>query len=290
MQYVSFARRQKSNKKAAEILTQMLRLFPTESEIWIYAARYALEEKGDMSEARTYMQKGLRLCESSEEMWVEYAKMELIQIAKLDARNKILGLDENGKHRNQSIRSDEDMHDGTLDELKITAKDNEGYPTKKDEPDGGALGSSQIGPSKMGAVPIAIFDAALEGSTNRSHIAWAFFDMVAEVDVPPRGAILNHILECMQSIEPGRVETLIRSVKQPVIGVDPRSLEFPMSVAVSLDRYHAATCKLDNMPCHRRFHEDIEAWIRELLVVEGLDDDICTVLRALLKKTKSKIK
>lgn len=46
MQYVAYARKQKSNKRVSQILTTVLRLHPTKAELWIYAANYALKRGG----------------------------------------------------------------------------------------------------------------------------------------------------------------------------------------------------------------------------------------------------
>ena len=287
MQYVTFARRQRSNKKVSEILTHMLRLFPTKSDLWIYAARYALEVRGDMSEARTYMQKGLRLCKSHQQIWVEYARLELIQIAKLAARNKVLGLDKAPNQPDQNARVDADVHDETLDRMMFTVKDSGLSAAEDNGSDGRPFEKPQSVPEKLGAIPIAIFDAAMEGLNDRCQAAWAFFDMVAEIDVTPRGFILNHIMNRMQSLAPYSVETLIWSVKQPMIGVDTKSSEYPKTLAISLDRYHDAIRKLRTIQCRQRFHEHIETWIAGMLDVKDLEMDVCKVLRAMLKKTQN---
>lgn len=93
LQYLTFARKQKSNKKVSQIITGMLRLHPTDPELWIYAADYALDERGDIIEARTLMQRGLRFCSRSKHLWSAYLKLEMIYIAKITARHQILGLD-----------------------------------------------------------------------------------------------------------------------------------------------------------------------------------------------------
>ena len=76
------------------ILTDALRFHPPSADLWIYAAKYSLDDHADMSQARSYMQRGLRFCKSAKTLWIQYAKLELIYIAKLVARQQILGLDE----------------------------------------------------------------------------------------------------------------------------------------------------------------------------------------------------
>ena len=122
MQYADYARKQKAHKKVSQILTSLLRLHPTKPELWIYAASYAIEFQGDMTEARSYLQRGLRFCKRSKELWLEYAKLEMIYIAKIAARRRILGLD--GGRQTLEQASNIDDPDADLIALPaITAED-----------------------------------------------------------------------------------------------------------------------------------------------------------------------
>ena len=95
MQSIEYARKQKAHKKLSQIFTNVLRLHPTKADVWIYAAQFAMDVHADMTEARSYMQRGLRFCKNSKKMWLEYAKLEILYIAKIAARRCVLGLDGN---------------------------------------------------------------------------------------------------------------------------------------------------------------------------------------------------
>lgn len=94
IQYIEYVRKQKAHKKLSMIFTDALRLHPTSAELWVYAAKSVLDDHADMLQARSYMQRGLRFCKSAKTLWIQYAKLELIYVAKLVARQRILGLDE----------------------------------------------------------------------------------------------------------------------------------------------------------------------------------------------------
>lgn len=106
MQYLDFASKQKANKKLSQVLTNLLRLHPTKPAIWIYAASNALNVKDDLTEARSYMQRGLRFCKHSKDLWLEYAKLEMLYVSKIAARSRVLGLD---SARNNVGDANEDM-------------------------------------------------------------------------------------------------------------------------------------------------------------------------------------
>ena len=288
MQYVSFARRRKSHKKVSEILTQMVRLFPTNPEVWIYAARYAMGVKGDMIEARSHMQKGLRLCKRSEEMWIEYARLEMMYVAKLAARSKILGLVQPKHLQNDTEDGDKCMDDSGVKPSMITANAVDPLDGQNEKTDEEVLETLDLGSARLGAIPKAIFDAALEEFQNHGHFVWAFFDMIAEIDVEPRAAILSHIMNYMRSTAPNSPGTLIRYVQQPVIGLDPVNSEYPMSLATSLDRLRYSTGILETTRCRQKFYEHMVDWILKLLDVKDLDEDIQQVLKATSKKLQDK--
>lgn len=61
--------------------------------MWIYAAAWEFDHNLNVTAARALMQNGLRVCPTSEELWVEYLRMELTYLNKLKARKVALGED-----------------------------------------------------------------------------------------------------------------------------------------------------------------------------------------------------
>lgn len=78
------------------MLTKALQLHPTASGLWSYAAAWEFEHNSNAAAARTLMQRGLRMCKSSQQLWLEYFRMELMYAHKLGARRRLLGIDTPG--------------------------------------------------------------------------------------------------------------------------------------------------------------------------------------------------
>lgn len=156
MQYIQYCQKEKANKKLGKIFTQVLRLKPREYGLWVLAAKYYAEEQGDMSSARSYMQRGLRFCNDAKELYLEYAKLEMVYLAKLAARRKILGLDETRKE--SDVPEDENMI--ALPSVSVEDIDPEANKGVE-EVNAAALQKLASAPAFTGAIPKAIFDAAM---------------------------------------------------------------------------------------------------------------------------------
>ncbi len=75
-----------------QVLTKALQLHPAASGLWSYAAAWEFEHNSNAAAARTLMQRGLRMCKGSQQLWLEYFRMELMFAHKLRTRRRILGL------------------------------------------------------------------------------------------------------------------------------------------------------------------------------------------------------
>uniref|UniRef100_A0A6N2KX00 U3 small nucleolar RNA-associated protein 6 N-terminal domain-containing protein n=1 Tax=Salix viminalis TaxID=40686 RepID=A0A6N2KX00_SALVM len=67
------------------------RFHPKVPGVWIYAAAWEFDHDLNVSAARALMQNGLRVCPHSEDLWVEYLRMELTYLNKLKERKAALG-------------------------------------------------------------------------------------------------------------------------------------------------------------------------------------------------------
>lgn len=76
-----------------QVLTKALQLHPAASGLWSYAAAWEFEHNSNAAAARMLMQRGLRMCKASRQLWLEYFRMELMYAHKLRTRRHILGLD-----------------------------------------------------------------------------------------------------------------------------------------------------------------------------------------------------
>lgn len=89
-QYLEFCR-EKRHGRMKEALGQVLKLHPKVPGLWIYAAAWEFDQNLNVVAARALMQSGLRACPNSEDLWIEYLRMELTYLNKLKARKEILG-------------------------------------------------------------------------------------------------------------------------------------------------------------------------------------------------------
>lgn len=162
MQYIQFCQKEKANKKLAKIFTSVLRLKPREWGLWVLAAKHYAEGQGDMSTARSYMQRGLRFCKDEKRLWLEYLRLEMVYLAKLAARRKILGFDE----RKKDVATEEE---GNTDDFLALP---EGEAEEVQSEDGPKVASPALDsleklastPLYTGGIPIVIFDAAMQST------------------------------------------------------------------------------------------------------------------------------
>ncbi|XP_061345521.1 uncharacterized protein LOC133291297 [Gastrolobium bilobum] len=91
--YLEFCR-QRKNGRMKKALAKVIRFHPKVPGVWIYAAAWEFDHNLNVAAARALMQEGLRVCPTSEDLWVEYLRMELTYINKLKARKVALGEDE----------------------------------------------------------------------------------------------------------------------------------------------------------------------------------------------------
>uniref|UniRef100_A0A1J3E3P9 U3 small nucleolar RNA-associated protein 6-like protein n=1 Tax=Noccaea caerulescens TaxID=107243 RepID=A0A1J3E3P9_NOCCA len=88
--YLEFCR-EKRNGRMKKVLAQVIRFHPKVAAVWIYAAAWEFDKNLNVVAARALMQNGLRVCPNSEDLWVEYLRMELTYLNKLKARRVALG-------------------------------------------------------------------------------------------------------------------------------------------------------------------------------------------------------
>ena len=279
MQYIDFARKQKANKKLSRILTTVLRLHPTKAELWIYAAHYALDERSDIVEARNSMQRGLRFCKNSKHLWCEYTKLEMIYISRISAR---------GRFFQQHDSGDESIIYPSLD---TEENDSETF----DHIDEGVLEELQKTPALSGAIPIAIFNAAMKQFPQDSDIGKQLFDVIAQFqETPCVSRVLRHIVQSLRDAAPQNLSTMICFFKEPISCVKPVSAHFPTALRESLSRLKISletksTSSSRESNAQRRcvLACEVVNWILDLLESQEneLDQDISKALMGILKKT-----
>ncbi|KAF1844070.1 uncharacterized protein K460DRAFT_368944 [Cucurbitaria berberidis CBS 394.84] len=233
MQYIDFARKDKAYKRLNDIFTSVARLHPTKPDIWIYAANYFMDTQADITNARSYMQRGLRFCKNSEYLWLEYAKLETMYVGKIAGRRKILGLDID-RTKKQQTDEGEDVDMIALPE--ITAEDVNPTLKQDDGVDEVALQNLAAAPVLTGAIPLAIFDSAMKQFQGKPRLAEHFFGMFAEFDqLPCIPQILQHVLDYLQENSLFAIETAICRFRMKLFGRNPADPKFPPALGDALD-------------------------------------------------------
>ncbi|KAI9754883.1 MAG: U3 snoRNP protein [Lichina confinis] len=281
MQYTEYARAEKSNRKFLLVMTDLLRLHPTKPDLWVYAAQYAVDVQADMTGARTYLQRGLRFCKRSKDMWLEYAKLELIYIGKIEGRRRILGVDDGPTQ--QAAPAEDDPDADMIALPTITDGELDPSPAQKDTGETTVLKNLKTSPALAGAVPRTIFDAAMKEFPGDEALAKRFFDLFEDfVGLTCARSLLEHALEHLRAVAPTSVTYGSCYFRLPVLGVDVNSAVFPSALRTSFERLKALT---DQTSDTARLCKVAIWWLLSALTAEELDPAIQGALVLMLRKT-----
>lgn len=93
MQYIDYAISEHAEKRLGQLLPRALQLHPRHPPLWIRAASWQYFNLNNSTAARILLQRALRLNPTSQEIWLEYFRMELHYMVKISARRGVLGLE-----------------------------------------------------------------------------------------------------------------------------------------------------------------------------------------------------
>jgi len=280
-QYMEFSKKEKSHKHLEKILAKVLRLHPTKPELWIWAAKYMLEEQADMTAARGYMQRGLRFSQNVKTLWLEYFRLEMIYIAKIDARKRILGLEQTTQkdeeaEETESVNADKiALPEVTAEDINPNLKNEEAYQT--------AAEKLALTPGMSGAIPIAIFDTAMNHFNQEYKLSEQFFDVATEFDqVACSRKILHHILDELTASNPRSPSTYTCRFKLGLFGSKPSSPEFVTALRESLRKLRES---LEEVPeLKNQISERVTPFFRELASRKDVDPDINVAITAVIRQ------
>ncbi|OAP58982.1 hypothetical protein AYL99_06279 [Fonsecaea erecta] len=277
MEAIDFARKQRAYKKLQEMFTQVLRLHPTKSDLWIHAAQYAMEENGDMAEARSYMQRGLRFCKGSRALWLGYARLEMSYVAKIHLRREVLGIT-TGNADQQGPADQENADENNLHLPRLTAMDI--APTgEHDDIDTSALQKLKSTPAMSGAIPVAIFDAAMAQFLD-PKFGLDFFKILLDYDdIPACRRVADHVATFLLREYPQSWCSQACHIQLPLVSIPPTSPEFPAALRDMLSRLKDA---------RRKSHSpELLGWAKEslekILQTPDVDPAIRTVADSVIK-------
>lgn len=286
MQYIEYARKQKAHKKLTQIFTNVLRLHPTKAEMWIYAAQYELEEHADITQARSYMQRGLRFSISSKTLWLQYAKLEMIFIAKCAARQRILGLGLERKEP-EPIAGGGSFDDPDADMIALpalTGEDINPSRPKDAEVDRTALENLNSTPALSGAIPMVIFDSAMKQFDKDPVLGQQFYEMIVQFeDTPCSRKILSHIVDQLLTDSPKTCQAQISHARLAVAGIEVTSADFPPAFGQSLSLLRDY---MGDPAENTALALETIKWLRPLVGTEGMDPALHTVMVATIRSNE----
>lgn len=287
MQYLDFCRGEAANAKLSRGLTKVLRLMPTRWELWVWAARYYFEQQGDMGSARSYMQRGLRFCGREKGLWTQYAKLEMVYLAKVAARRKVLKLD---VEESEIVEEEEGMEKDEIALPGVTAEELEPQIKRNTlSIDDATLKKLKEAPAFSGAIPMAISDAAAAAFKGDASILEDLFDCVLEfADVPCTPAVLRHILGLVPATDKNESLRLSMEAKLEVAGLETSSTEFPSALGRAIIKLKTLPSKTSDQDIFR--HQRMVLFLLPFLSSSEVDPDVETVLRSTIQSHVSALR
>lgn len=288
--YLDFAAREaKATKRWRRIVTRAIRLHPSDAGLWALAGRRAARD-GDMERARAHFLRGCRFCTGEATLWVEYARCEMEWLGRVEAKKAGKGVrrgvavmdaiqaTEGGEQEGDYIEVGDEEEDSDED-IVLPDPDAPGGGAKKVAVfDAEATRKLEQSPALGGAIPMAIFDFARKQPFFGPVAAEEFFDLFAGfTGVSSHAKIVQHVLAAMEEAYPNHAATGSCQVRQPLVGVEVNTAEFPKALRESLGRLRAAMDKTEDKAA---LAEKMVVWLDTLLRVGGLDEGIRTVLEA----------
>lgn len=263
--------------------------------LWVQAGRRAVAD-GDMEGARGLFMRGCRFCNATAELWVEYARVEMEWLGKMERKSKnASGAGKKGHEGSLAAHAvqegdvlmfdkddDEDeFGDGgdgdlMLPEDPLAASHSEKV-TKVFEED--KLKKLEKSPALEGAIPRAILDAARKQHFWSGPSGEAFFDMLVKfTSVAAQSILIQHVLNIMAEDFPKHPSTCLCMIRQPLIGADITTAEFPRALREALARIKTQMASQEKAAEKAKLVSKIIALIEPFLAREDLEDGLRTVL------------
>lgn len=154
-----------SYKKIHDIYNQLLKLHPTNVDVWISCAKYEYEDHANFKSCRIVFQNALRFNSNVPKLWFEYVKFELNFITKLINRRKVMGLiNEREQEMDMANGSGANGDEGTTSSLKTpsTGDSMKDSLNELPEADMNMLGNEETNPALRGDIALTIFDIAMK--------------------------------------------------------------------------------------------------------------------------------
>ncbi|KAI4298713.1 hypothetical protein L6164_032239 [Bauhinia variegata] len=215
--YIEFCRLRK-NGRMKKALAKVIRFHPKVPGVWIYAAAWEFDHNLNVAAARALMQEGLRICPTSEDLWVEYLRMELTYLNKLKARKVALGEDEGTLTRDLKTADEKEWRNENKDlfmSLVEKGENNEGSNAEND----GLEKKQELFAEHGMSIFQTIYNGAVEAIPSNLSLRKRFFEILEGTNLARSEEMCKEILNDMKrdfSTEPGFWDWLARHECEPV--------------------------------------------------------------------------
>lgn len=168
--------------------------------VWIYAASWEFDRNLNVTAARALMLNGLRVCSNSEDLWVEYLRMELTYLNKLKARRVALGESKGSLVRDTKSVEDEKWKDEnkelfmSLDEKEGNEEEEDGEEDSNVEDAEDVTEKVDVFREKGSNVLQTIYSGAVEALPSSFDLRKRFLEILEATDLAHSDEIRNTIL------------------------------------------------------------------------------------------------
>lgn len=195
-QYLEFCR-ERRNGRMKKALAQVIRFHPKVPGVWIYAAAWEFDNNLNAAAARALMHSGLRACPTSEDLWVEYLRMELTYLNKLKARKVVLGEDEGTLARSGKSAKEEQWRDENK-ELFIVLDDKREEDKLSNLHDGDSKEKLDLFREQGLSVLQTVYGGSIKALPSSFSLRTKFLDILEATDLGHSEDMRNEILDDMK--------------------------------------------------------------------------------------------
>lgn len=180
-----------------QVLAQVIRFHPKVPGVWIYAAAWEFDTNLNVAAARALMQTGLRACPTSEDLWVEYLRMELTYLNKLKARKVALGEDEGTLIREHNDPKDKQWRDENK-ELFMALDENRENDEASDVKVGESDKKSDLFREQGLSILRAIYSGAIDALPSSFSVRTRFMEILLATELAHSEEMQKEILADMK--------------------------------------------------------------------------------------------
>ncbi|KAI8567365.1 hypothetical protein RHMOL_Rhmol02G0116200 [Rhododendron molle] len=195
------------------VLADVIRFHPKVPGIWIYAAAWEFDQNLNAAAARALMQSGLRACPTSEDLWVEYLRMELTYLNKLKARKVILGEDSGTLSRDHRDTDEKQWRDGNKELFMTLEEKRENNEEASDVQDGESEEKLDLFREHGLSILRTVYSGAVEALPSNFNLRTRFIEILEATNLDHSEEMQKEILDEMNrdfSKEPEYWEWLAR--------------------------------------------------------------------------------